>query len=275
MKVLPLNSRDVDLAAPSAAKWLAKQIKPTDAVIMLAALTPDKGRETEKLKANSAKNLAMMQHLCDTLGKTGCEHLVYFSSDAVYARKTTQVTDDTPPSPNDQYGEAHLAREKMARKLVNDFKKEKGAEIPLLVLRVTQVYGVGNPHDNYGPNRFWNSARHRGQVELFGTSDDMGVEMRDHIHVDDVAALTSLCVLHRTIGTLNLATGKSRSFREVAELVVSHFPGNITVVPKPRKESISDRHYDVANLLKAFQGFKFVPLEEGLTRLHREMMERN
>jgi len=253
--VLALTSDDVDLMAPAAADRLAAAFRPTDAVVMLAALTPDKGRDASTL----VKNLVMMQHVCAALEKSGCAHLVYFSSDAVYPPELSRVSEETPASPRDLYGVMHYAREIMARSL---------AGMPVLVLRPTLVYGAGDPHRAYGPTEFWRSAREEGKIELRGTSDDMGVEMRDRIHVADVAALTVLCLLHRTAGTLNLATGTSRSFREVADLVASQFAGKIAVVPTPRKIPITHRYYDVINLIEAFPDFRFTSLDEGIRRVH-------
>ncbi|HZT63340.1 MAG TPA: hypothetical protein VFA36_09405, partial [Burkholderiales bacterium] len=42
---LALTSADLDLSTASAADGLAALLKPDDAVVMLAALTPDKGRD--------------------------------------------------------------------------------------------------------------------------------------------------------------------------------------------------------------------------------------
>lgn len=254
VNALALTSDDIDLTAPAAAERLAVEIKSTDAVVMLAALTPDKGRDTATLM----RNLTMMQHLCAALEKTGCAHLVYFSSDAVYAPETGRVTEETPASPRDLYGLMHCAREIMARSL---------SSTPVLILRPTLVYGVDDTHGAYGPNRFRRAAQKDGKIALFGN----GEEMRDHIHVDDVAALSFRCLLRRATGTLNLATGTSRSFREVAGLVAAQFRSNIPLVPTVRQNPIIHRHYDVVNLIKAFPDFRFIPLEEGIARVHREL----
>ena len=76
-----------------------------------------------------------------------------------------------------------------------------------------------DPHNGYGPNRFRRLAAKGEAITLFGE----GEEKRDHVHIDDVAALVSATLHQRSTGTLNIATGKSTSFREVAEMVVAHF----------------------------------------------------
>ena len=255
MPTLALTSVELNLTDTGATERLASIVRPDDSVVMLAALTPDKGRDIATLM----KNLAMMQHLCVVLEKTGCAHLVYFSSDAVYAPDVSRVTEETPPSPRDLYAVMHYAREIMARSL---------SRTPVLVLRPTLVYGVDDSHNAYGPNRFRRSAQKDGKITLFGG----GEETRDHIHVDDVAALTVRCLRHASTGTLNVASGKSVSFHEAAELVAKQFPRPIEIVETPRANPITHRHYDVTNLIKAFPDFGFIPLEEGIARVHNEMM---
>jgi len=202
----------------------------------------------------------MMQHACAALEKTGCAHLLYFSSDAVYGMGPALVSEDTPAAPQDLYGAMHLARELMARAV---------PKVPVLILRPTLVYGAEDTHNAYGPNRFRRSARKDGVIQLFGG----GEETRDHIHVDDVAALTARCLMHRSTGTLNVATGRSVSFAALAEMVARQFPSPPRIVKTPRANPVTHRHYDVINLVTAFPDYKFIALEEGLARCHREYLE--
>ena len=253
---LGLTSSDVDLADASALAQLVTLLKPTDSVVMLAALTPDKGRDMATLM----KNLAMMQNVCAAIEKIGCTHFVYFSSDAVYDTAISHVSEATPTSPQDLYGAMHNTREIMARSLVN---------IPVLVLRPTIVYGADDTHNSYGPNRFRRMAKKDGRITLFGE----GEETRDHIHVDDVAALTVSCLLHGRTGIVNIATGVSRSFREVAEFVAQQFGNSIEIIATPRANPITYRHYEVTKLIKAFPNFRFIALEEGVISTHRQTTE--
>lgn len=243
---LGVSSADVDLAAPSAPDKLAALLQPADAVVMLSALTPDKGRDTVALM----KNCAMMQHLCAVLERKPCAHLVYFSSDAVYSFASGLVSEETPASPQDLYGAMHCTRELMAKSLTR---------IPLLVLRPTLVYGAKDTHNAYGPNRFRRAAEKEGRIQLFGD----GEETRDHIHVDDVAELTLRCLRNGSTGTLNLATGRSLSFRGVARIVAAASPRPVEVASAPRANAVTHRHFDVTSLLAAFPGYRFRALEDG------------
>jgi UDP-glucose 4-epimerase len=253
---LGLTSAELDLAATDAAQRLQGLLQPHDAVVMLSALTPDKGRDIATLM----KNLSMMQAVCAAIEKTGCAHFVYFSSDAVYNQTIARVTEETPPSPQDLYGAMHHTRELMARSL----------KAPVLVLRPTLVYGRDDSHNAYGPNRFRRSAEKEGKIALFGG----GEETRDHIDVEDVAELTLQCLLRRSTGTLNVATGKSHSFHEVATRVARHFKNAVEIVPCPRANPITHRHYDITATIKAFPDFRFVALDDGLAKIHRQMTEK-
>jgi nucleoside-diphosphate-sugar epimerase len=255
IEFIGLASADVDLANAGAVEKLAGILKPADSVVMLAALTPDKGRDI----ATMMKNIAMMQHLCAALERTGSAHLVYFSSDAVYSLAVSRVTEETSASPQDLYGAMHYTREMMGRTL---------AKVPLLILRPTLVYGVDDTHNAYGPNRFRRMAQKEGKITLFGG----GEETRDHIHVDDVAALAVRCLLRRSIGILNVATGRSVSFKALAQLAAAQFGRSIEIVETARANPITHRHYDITNLIRAFPDFRFIALEEGVARVHREMI---
>lgn len=249
---LALASREVDLTLPASVAQLSGLLKPADTVVMLSALTPDKGRDIATLM----KNFAMMQHLCAALEQTGCAHLVYFSSDAVYDNAVARVTEAVPASPQDLYGTMHRTREIMAG----------GVKAPLLVLRPTLVYGTEDTHNAYGPNRFRRMAQKDGKITLFGG----GEELRDHVHVDDVAALTVRCLQQQSTGMLNMATGMSVSFRNVAELVAREFGKPVEIIETPRANPVTHRHYDVTSLIKAFPDFRFIPLQDGIARCHKE-----
>ncbi|HXC79273.1 MAG TPA: SDR family oxidoreductase [Candidatus Acidoferrum sp.] len=251
VNVLAPASADCNLLDPQSAAQLQSMLRPLDAVVMAAALTPDRGRDM----GTFMKNLAMVQHLAAALAAVPCTHLVYFSSDAVYPAELSRVAEAAPASPRDLYGVMHYAREVMLREVKH---------VPILILRPTLVYGARDTHNAYGPNRFCRSAAGEGTISLFGE----GEELRDHVHVDDVARLTVRCILHRSRGTLNVATGTSMSFRAVAQTVAGRFaPRQIDIRSTPRVTPVTHRHYDVANLVKAFPDFRFTAFEAGIAAL--------
>lgn len=255
MNVLCLGSKDFDLSAPSAVERLERLLSTSDCVVFLSAITPDKGRDANIF----IKNLLMMKHLCEALKNKPVNHLIYFSSDAVYGQNQSYVSEDSPVAPQDLYGVMHLSRETML--------SEVGV-IPYMILRVTMVYGAGDTHASYGPNRFFKTAEKNGVINLFGC----GEEMRDHIHVNNVVDITKLCINMRSKGILNVATGKSNSFKRVAKLVANQFSNKIEILENPRTTPIMHRHYDITNLLRAFPFQSFTSIEDGTASYQNDQM---
>lgn len=250
---LALSSQDLNLLAAGAGAKLAGLLQPGDAVVVLAALTPDKGKGSGTLM----QNLAMAQNVLQGLAQAQPAQVIYFSSDAVYSFDEALIKDQTPAGPIDLYGAMHRTRELM-------FLAEVKA--PLAILRSTLVYGAGDSHNSYGPNRFRRMAREQGKITLFG----QGEETRDHILVEDLAALVGQVLTHCSSGTLNAATGRSASFREVAQLVADQFGGAVSVEGAPRANPITYRAFDPIALQMAFPTFCFTPLEEGIARVHQQ-----
>ena len=187
----------------------------------------------------------------------GCAHVIYFSSDAVYKDGIALVREETEKDPGGLYGMTQFTREKM---IAHSASK---AKIPLTIVRPSAVYGRGDTHNGYGPNRFWKLAAEKGEITLFGE----GEEQRDHIYVDDVCKLVSLCAFHKTTGTVNLVTGKAVSFGEVARQVADNAGSSVKITCLPRQNSITHKAFDTTVLLKAFPNFSFTSLEDGVKRM--------
>src|SRR3989442_14680730 len=199
--ILALTRNELDLLKPEAAATLQRSLREDDSVVFVSALAPTRNN------AMLIDNLRMAEAVCAALAAQPVAHLVYISSDAVYSDDANPVTERSCQQPSSLHGVMHLAREVMLHTTL---------KLPLAILRPTLIYGVKDPHNGYGPNRFRRLAAKGEAITLFGE----GEEKRDHVHIDDVAALTSAALHHRSKGVLNIATGRSASFREAAEMVV-------------------------------------------------------
>ena len=197
--------------------------------------------------------------LCEALGKVTPAHVVYFSSDSVYPMAAGLVSEASCCEPDDLYGTMHRTREMMV---------ESATSAPVAVLRSTLVYGAGDTHNSYGPNRLDRTAHNDGKITLFGA----GEETRDHILVDDVAALTTLVLSHRSTGAMNLATGRSISYAALATKIAALFDGPVDIIGTPRQNPITHRRFAVTAIHKAFPTFVFTPLDEGLAKAHADML---
>jgi nucleoside-diphosphate-sugar epimerase len=247
---------ELDLAADGAGDRLAAMLCETDALVLLAAVTPDKGRGLGPF----LQNIRLAANVCAALERVTPAHVVYFSSDGVYPLGDGIVTEQCCAQPADLYGMMHLAREMMVK---------TSTKAPVAVLRPTLVYGAQDTHNSYGPNRLRRAAHRDGRIALFGE----GEELRDHIAVEDVAALTLLVLRHASAGTLNLATGHSVSYADLAKRVAALFDAPVDIVATPRQNPITHRRFDIGALRRAFPAFAFTSLDDGLARAHREMLE--
>jgi nucleoside-diphosphate-sugar epimerase len=140
---------------------------------------------------------------------------------------------------------------------------------PFAALRPTLIYGAGDPHGGYGPNRFRRQAANGEPITLFGE----GEEQRDHVAVEDVARLAVRILNHKSIGALNAVTGVATSFGDIARMVADNFEPKAEVKPLPRtvpRPHLLHRFFDITECHKAFPDFHFEPLKQGLARVHRE-----
>ena len=246
----PVGSHEVNLLDSSAVEKLGLILKPDDVMIVAAALTPDKGRDVATLM----KNLRMAEQLCAVLARSGCAHVIYVSSDAVYDARSSLINEQSSCEPLDLYSLMHIARERM---LAHACQVSK---IPFAAVRPCAVYGAGDTHNSYGPNRFIRTALGEGNIRLFGE----GEEQRDHIYVRDVAEILKLCVVHRSTGVLNAASGKAVSFGDVARLVISAAGRHVKLELQPRGGPITHCHFDITALIRAFPDFQPTALEAGI-----------
>jgi len=249
--LLALPRTELDLTGTDAGERLAVLLRPDDALLFVAAKAPVK---TESMLV---ENLNMCKAVCEALGRTSVNHVVYISSDAVYADSNDPLTEGSCAHPGSLHGVMHLAREVM---LANAWKG------PLCLLRPTLIYGADDPHNGYGPNRFLRLARAGENIVLFGE----GEERRDHVWVKDVAEIVSRVLFHHSTGILNIATGEVVSFRDIAEQVVRMFSRSSQINGSPRVGLMPHngyRPFNVAATYAAFPDFCYTVLRDGLVKV--------
>jgi UDP-glucose 4-epimerase len=248
-----LTRKEVDLLTPNAAGALKARLLPDDAVVFVSAVAPAKN------VAQMMTNLRMAEAAYVALAAVPSAHLLYISSDAVYADDANPVTERSAVAPSTTHGMMHAARELMFR------TEHRG---PFAVLRPTLIYGARDPHSGYGPNRFRRQASKGEPITIFGE----GEEKRDHIAVEDVTRLTRLILFHRSTGALNAVTGVSTSFHDIAHIVAAQFTPHAEVksVPRPGPRAhLLHRFFDITDCYRAFPDFHFERLADGIARSTR------
>ena len=143
------SSKDIDLLQEESSKKLNLIAKKSYQIFFFSALTPDKGKDEVTL----INNITMIKNFFAYFPKENIDHFFYISSDAVYSLGNEVITDKTVPNPQDLYGLMHLTREKIVE---SHLPREK-----ITILRLTGVYGLGDTHNSYGPNRFIKSEKRK------------------------------------------------------------------------------------------------------------------
>jgi UDP-glucose 4-epimerase len=260
--VVAIGRAALDLTEPDSGPRLSEQIGSRDVVVMAAALTPDKGKNAATLMAN----LRMAETVSRALEQARPSQFIYISSDGVYdARFSSLLNEESTCEPADLYSLMHVGRERILAQSCQQ------AGTPFLVVRPCAIYGPGDTHNSYGPNRFIRSALGDGKITLFGN----GEERRHHVLVDDVAELIRLCIVHGTTGVLNGVTGRAVSFGELAEKICRLSGRTVSVERRSRVSPVTHRHFDTSALARAFPAFRATSLDEGLQKMLAELLEAN
>lgn len=146
---------------------------------------------------------------------------LYASSAAVYGGGSVFREEPEFERPLNVYG--------YSKKLFDDYVRARVfpvAESPVAGLRYFNVYGPREAHKGSMASVAFHLYQQVGRGEnpkLFGAHDgyEAGMQSRDFIHVDDVAAV-NLWLWRRGIsGLFNCGTGKAEPFRAIADTVVA------------------------------------------------------
>lgn len=245
------SSQDIDLLQEESSKKLKLIPKKSYQIFFFSALTPDKGKDEVTL----IKNITMIKNFFAYFPKENIDHFFYISSDAVYSLDNEIITDKTVPNPQDLYGLMHLTREKIVE---SHLAKEK-----ITILRLTGVYGLGDTHNSYGPNRFMNSAINHKKIEIFGE----GKDVRSHIYIGEVINTLNFFMKEKIHGTFCIASEISYSFIDIANLIKSHFKKiniQIDILNKKNDNQITKRFFKDLNIFKKNANLKNNDLEKNI-----------
>jgi UDP-glucose 4-epimerase len=246
--VVSVGKQNIDLLDSDAGEILSNLLRPSDTLIFASALAPCKNLSMLQ------DNLRMVSAVCTALQKCPPCHVIYISSDAVYKDSMLPITESSCAEPSSIHGVMHLTREIALKDCYSGL---------LTVIRPTLVYGLRDPHNGYGPNKFRRLAASGQPITLFGN----GEELRDHVHVDDVAKLACQVAIMRRSGIFNAVSGDAVSFYELAKFISSEIGSAIPVICTERIGSMPHggyRVFDNSAVLKAFPDFKFQSWREGV-----------
>jgi UDP-glucose 4-epimerase len=254
LQVEGFNSSSLDLSLKKSSKQLA-EILNEETILLVLARSRTKQNEIDTFHHSTLIN----QNIARCLEKKRIKKCLYFSSISVYGETTTnrKITENTPVDPSTLYGASKFAGEKLLQ------LSAYHAGFPLLVLRCCKVYGPGNPDIySYGPDQFMNTILQENRVALFGN----GADNRDYLFIQDLIGIIKYLIFSKAEGTLNLASGDSNPFNEIASLLRKVTRRDFDKVSLDRKRPLIHQGFNIKKLLNACPDASFTDLARGLKR---------
>ena len=252
IQVEGLNSSDLDLSEKETPEKLAKILNEETILFIFS-----RSRKKQNKIDGFHNNILIDQNIARCLEKTPVKKCLYFSSISVYGEAATNsaITENTPVDPSTLYGITKYAGEKILQVTAQK------AGFPLLVLRCCKVYGPGNTDIiSYGPDQFINTILKDSKLGLFGD----GEEKRDYLFITDLIGIIKQLAFSEAGGTLNLASGDSYSFKEIALMLRKITNKDFTEICRERVLPVIHQRFVIKKLLEACPGVKFADLEKGL-----------
>ncbi|MEV3873546.1 NAD-dependent epimerase/dehydratase family protein [Streptomyces sp. NPDC049906] len=174
----------------------------------------------------------------------GVRRLVLISSAAVYGNGVAPAGgaagpqvfhEDQPPHPLSVYANSKLWAEHQTRLLLG------AAGVEHAILRYFSVYG--DPQVVKPGSHSWMVAwlALHARLGLPMRLNGGGVQVRDLVHVDDIAMATALALVEDGVvgETVNVGSGVPTSVREVGELIAPHYPGaEFVTTPRPADDPL-------------------------------------
>ena len=236
---------------------LVKSSKGFDVVIHLAAKTdvvdsvlhPE---ETYKVNVDGTNNVV---RVCI---ENNIKKIIFSSSAAVYGDSDVPINEKMETKPRSPYGKS----KKMAEEKI---KAVNGNNLDYIILRLFNVYGKKQNSKYAGViSNFLQNILKENPLVIYGE----GKQTRDFISIADTIYAFDCAIKTDSIGTYNIASGKSISIIELSKILESVFKKKIKVIyENARKDDIIHSQADIA-LARKELGFKpKINLKNGLLDL--------
>ena len=175
-------------------------------------------------------NVLSVQNVLEAMRLTDVDRLVFPSTAAVYGIvNDPKVREETTPNPVNIYGFHKLA----AENLIKGYNEEYGFNST--ILRLFNVYGDLDKEQGV-ISIFIKRAMNKEPLRVYG-----GDQLRDFIHVNDVASIFSKVLNSSSANRkiINVGTGIGISIKEIAEMVRKTFPNANVVYEKSNEKEYS------------------------------------
>ena len=249
--VVGVSSGECDLRDPEAVAALFDSLGSAPyAVVFLAVI--------KKAEAGSfdafVDNTRLVQHLIEGCARAQISSILYFSSADVYGRRPAlPITEQSRLAPDSWYALAKATSEWM-------LLSSGQVRCPVTILRLPGVYGR-SPNDRSVIGRMVEGITREGRVRYRGRE----TLLRDYVWVDDLCRLLERLIPLRYHGVLNVATGESRSLRQIAQMIGTILGRDVEMVREGDDQARSfDLQFDIQALRRLVPDVAFSDLAAGV-----------
>lgn len=194
--------------------------------------------------------------------------MIYASSASVYGGSTVFKEDPVNESSLNHYSESKLLFDNYVRENITKIKSQ------IVGMRYFNVYGPYEQHKEVMSSvayHFYHQFKKHGMLKLFRGSHGYndGEQRRDFVFVKDTINVKLWFMKNNISGIFNVATGKSRSFNDVANSVINYFKsGHIEYIDFP--DGLEDQYQafteaDMTNLRNVSYQKEATELEVGVS----------
>ncbi len=252
----------VDLTVAADVGRLSTVLDDRTAVVITAGIKRQLGDSLDFYEQNTT----MAINLCRVFEKHPPPRCVFVSSAAVYGEELDDraITELTPVRPASYYGMAKCISECL---LMKSLAAHGGS---IVSLRPPLTYGPADRGSIYGPGGFTKTAIAEKTITLWGD----GSELREFLYVEDLAEIVFAMTFHDYSGPLNCATGTSRTFRDVLNILEQQLGAAPQVDSRRRSRQKVDNEYDVSMLRRLLPDLRTTSLEEGIARTIADLRSR-
>lgn len=179
--------------------------------------------------------------------KNKIKKVIFSSSAAVYGDSDVVVTEDTRTNPVSPYGTSKMLAENKIRKMAKD-------DLEYVILRLFNIYGKKqNKRTSDVISTFQANIAKNKSLVIYGD----GQQTRDFVSIKDVIHAFDCAIKTNSVGTYNIASGKSISIKELSEIFLDIYNKEIRIKYKPGKKG--DIRYSKADITLAKNKLNFNP----------------
>lgn len=249
-----ISSKNIDLSDKKNISRLSKIYKKNSIIIFCAGIKKQYGDNLEIFNKNQSIVLNFAQSLNSNVKK-----IIYFSSASVYGEDIDtkeKINEKTELQLKSYYGISKFVSEKILE------KKSLEHEIDLVIFRIPLVYGIGDTTIGYGPSDFVHKFLNKKEINLWGN----GEELREFIYIEDIVKITNIFLTKNIHGVFNIVSGKSYSYRDVIRILEKKLNIKCRINRNKRTKKKVNHSYDNLKLKNNLEKYKFLNLEEGLSK---------